>query len=547
MANTDGRLEGIGTPRAAEGWTLSLLTGPSRLHGANGLRTGPDERIYVAQVPGSRISAIDPDSGAIETICPIDGPVTAPDDLVFDEHGNMFVTEVTLGKVSMLAPDGSYCVVNGDMPVANPITMHQGRLIAGECRPGGRVMELDKDSGEARVFLEDAPMPNAFTVGPDGKLYMPMMATNEIWRIDVAGGAHEVVAGDLGVPNSVKFDSKGRIVSTQVASGEVLRIDPQTGAREVLANFAPGLDNCTFVGERLFVSGISGHVTEVLKGGKTRDLVPSGLQWPMGLAVGPGGELFIADGAYSYLLGPDGQRQTIGFLFFPGYPGFARGVAADGAGQWLTTNAGGQVMRWDLAAQDCEIVADGFEVLFGVARAPDGAAIFADGAAGRVLRAKDGTTEELASGLDRPMGVAIGPDSEIFVTESRGGTVVKISGGRAETVTDSLQEPQGIAVSAEHIFVLDTGARELLRFDPAGSDRQVIAHNLPLKAPLGITPKTLGGVGNLSGPMESFAGLAVSHTGSVLICGDAEGSVLSLSPRPNRLAEYKSPRLRQGH
>ena len=44
----------------AEGWRLERVTAPSRLFGANGLRTGPDGRVYVAQVTGSQISALDP-------------------------------------------------------------------------------------------------------------------------------------------------------------------------------------------------------------------------------------------------------------------------------------------------------------------------------------------------------------------------------------------------------------------------------------------------------------------------------------------------------
>ena len=38
----------------AEGWELERVTAPSRLFGANGLRTGPDGRIYIAQVTGSQ-------------------------------------------------------------------------------------------------------------------------------------------------------------------------------------------------------------------------------------------------------------------------------------------------------------------------------------------------------------------------------------------------------------------------------------------------------------------------------------------------------------
>lgn len=45
-------------PELAEGWQLERLTAPSRLLGANGLRTGPDGRIYIAQVTGSQISAL---------------------------------------------------------------------------------------------------------------------------------------------------------------------------------------------------------------------------------------------------------------------------------------------------------------------------------------------------------------------------------------------------------------------------------------------------------------------------------------------------------
>lgn len=535
MIDPGGRQHGLETARAAEGWALSRLCPPSRLHGANGIRTGADGRIYVAQVPGSRISAIDPDSGAIETICAIDGPITAPDDLVFDEAGNIFVTEITLGRVSMLSPDGDYRVINGDMPVANPITMHQGRLFAGECRPGGRVIELDVETGAPRIVLEDVPMPNAFAFGPDGWLYMPIMGTNEIWRVDVATGRREVVAGDLGVPDSVKFDSKGRIVTTQVATGQVLRIDPQSGTREVLAQLAPGLDNCTFVGERLFVSSISGQINEVLPGGNTRSLVPDGLQWPMGLAVGADGALFVADGAYSYLYAADGQardsaRQMIGFFMVPGYPGFARGVAADGPGQWLVTTANGQVMRWNPAGQASEVVAEGYGILFGVARTGGGTVVFADGSGGCVLRASGGKVETLASGLDRPMGVAIAGDGAVLVSENGGGRIARIAGGRCDTLADGLSEPQGIAVAGDRVLVLDSGSRELLSFALAGGGRQVLASGLPIKAPPGVTPRLLGAVGTMSGPMEPFAGIAVAGDGTVYIAGDAEGSVLALRP-----------------
>ena len=53
------------------------------LFGANGMRVGPDSRLYVAQAFGSQVSAIDVTSGALTTISPIGGSIVAPDDLAF--------------------------------------------------------------------------------------------------------------------------------------------------------------------------------------------------------------------------------------------------------------------------------------------------------------------------------------------------------------------------------------------------------------------------------------------------------------------------------
>ena len=106
MSLQTGRYTAAKPPSIAEGWSLERLTPPSRLFGANGLRTGPDGRIYVAQVSGSQISAIDVGTGQIETISAMGGDIVAPDDLVFDPQGNLYATEITEGRVSVRAPNG---------------------------------------------------------------------------------------------------------------------------------------------------------------------------------------------------------------------------------------------------------------------------------------------------------------------------------------------------------------------------------------------------------------------------------------------------------
>jgi DNA-binding beta-propeller fold protein YncE len=76
----------------ADGWRIERLTAPSRLFGANGLRTGPDGRIYVAQVTGSQISALDLETGLLDTVSAKGGDIIAPDDVAFDPSGNMYAT-----------------------------------------------------------------------------------------------------------------------------------------------------------------------------------------------------------------------------------------------------------------------------------------------------------------------------------------------------------------------------------------------------------------------------------------------------------------------
>jgi len=530
MSSSEGRYHVAGEAEPAEGWSLERLTPPSRLFGANGIRTGPDGRIYVAQVSGSQISAVDADTGAVETVCPMGGEIVAPDDLVFDADGNLYATEITEGRVSMRSPDGRTRVVYGDIPCANPITIDRGRLFAGECRPGGRIMELDLDGGAPRILLENVPMPNAMEVGPDGMLYFPVMGANEIWRVDPKGGAPEVVARDLGVPDAVKFDAQGFIVSTQVGSGEVLRIDPRTGERSVLATIAPGLDNLTFVGDRLFVSSISGQINEILADGRIRPVVPDGLQWPLGLAMGEDGILFVADGGFTYTLEPGGRLQSAGMLFTPGFPGYTRGVVAVGAGEYVVTTANGQVSRWRPGSRESQVLAEGFDRPYGVAVTGDGGAVFAEAGRGRVLGIRGGGTEVLAADLAEPTGVALAADGTCLVAEEGAGRVIRLAGGRVDTLLDGLLRPQGIAVRGELLYVVDAGAKELVECDLTSGRRRTLAAKLPVGAPPGVTPKFLRAIPPLSGPMGPFAGIAVGGDGTLYLSADAEGSVMALRP-----------------
>jgi sugar lactone lactonase YvrE len=523
----EGRSGAAGSPTLAAGWRMERLTAPSRLFGANGLRTGPDGRIYIAQVTGSQISALDVGTGQLETISAKGGEIVAPDDVAFGPHGDLYATEVMDGRVSVRGANGHTRVLRADIPSANGITVHQGRLFIGECREGGRLLELDLNGGAPKVLAENVPSPNAMEVGPDGLLYFPVMGANEIWRIGLDGGEPETVASGLGVPDSVKFDSAGLIVSTQVHSGQVLRIDPRSGEQTVLANLSPGLDNSTFVGDRLFVSNFTGEITEILADGSTEALLPGGLNWPLDLAVGADGRLYVADGTYFYVLGPDRALHTVGMLFTPGYPGFLRGLAAAGPGKFVVTTSGGQISRYRPTDGESDVLADGFDQLYGVAIAADGTIAAAELGAGRVVAIRNGRVDVIASGLAEPIGVAVAPDGGWLVSEAGAGRVVALTGLGRKTVAAEFDHPQGILVDGNRLYVVDAGARALVAVDLDDGSRHTIASGLPLGAAPGVVSKPLKGMPPFSGPQGPFAGITAGPDGTLYVSADADGSLLA--------------------
>jgi sugar lactone lactonase YvrE len=529
-AEYTSRYGAMPAPTLAQDWRLNRLTPSSRLFGANGLRTGPDGRVYIAQVTGSQISALELTTGAVEAISAKGGDIIAPDDVAFDSRGNLVATEVMDGRVSLRDPSGRTRVLRDDVPSANGITFYRDRLFIGECREGGRLMEFDLDGGPPRILAEDVPSPNAMEVGPDGLLYFPVMGANEIWRIDPErGGPHEVVASGLGVPDSVKFDSDGLIVSTQVASGQVLSIDPRTGEQRIIAQLSPGLDNCTFVDGRLIVSNFTGELTEIVGVGKTRTVLPGALNWPLDLAVGADGRVYVADGTYFYAVESDGTLQTVGMLFSPGYPGFLRGVVAAGPGEFVVTTSGGQVGRYRPGDDETKYLATGFDQLYGVALTAD-AVVAAEQGTGRLISVDaHGGVDVLATGLDMPVGVTVTRRGDVLVAESGAGRVVRVTPSGTEPVVEGLRRPHGLITVGDTLFIVDAGDKSVVGVDLGTAARTTIASGLPIGPPAGVEPKPLKGMPPFSGPQGPFAGIAAAPDGTLYVSADGDGSVLALS------------------
>jgi sugar lactone lactonase YvrE len=221
-----------------------------------------------------------------------------------------------------------------------------------------------------------------------------------------------------------------------------------------------------------------------------------------------------------------GALATAGMLFSPGYPGFLRGLAAAGPGEFVVTTSNGEVARYRPGDNESSILAEGFDQLYGVAVAPGDAVVVAELGAGRVLSIRAGEVDVLASGLLEPVGVALAPDGTCLVSEAGAGRIIRVGGGGP--LIEGLQRPQGLLVLGRQVYVIDAGARELVSVDLDSGTRATIAADLPVGAPPGVVPKPLRGMPPFSGPQGPFAGIAAGADGTLYLSADAEGSVLAL-------------------
>lgn len=334
-------------------WAPRRLNPPNPLWGSNGVAFGPDGRLYVAQFLAGQISAVDPATGDVEVVVPMDGPVQSPDDLAFGADGSMYIADLVPGRVWRRSPAGEYTLVSGDVANPNGIACVGDRLFVNEMKPDGRLLELFPQGGDPRVLTEGLALGNAMQLGPDGHLYYPHMMsgpnpllTGQVWRIPPDGGAPEVVADDVHQPVAVRFDRGGVLhVLSRGPEGIVTRIDLHGGgSRTLVTSGVVGLDNAAFDAEnRMFVSSYaSGGVTEMHPDGRTREIVPRGLDGPYGVTVDLGGRVYAAD--HYRVASPEPSREggvtTLSLLHF------SHGIVADGELLHLTSQFG-QVQTYD--------------------------------------------------------------------------------------------------------------------------------------------------------------------------------------------------------
>ena len=453
---------------------------------------------------------VDVETGEITEQWRAEQGAKGPDDVAFGPDGSPYWTDIVVGEVSRLGPDGSAEVIASLGAGVNPITFSSdGRLFVSQCFMGTVLYELDPEGeAEPRVLRDDLGPGcglNGMDWGEaDGRLYGPRWFRSEVVRLDVDSGDMETVADGFGVPAAVKFDSQGRLHVLDTLEGEVVRVDLESGEREVVGRADPGLDNLAFdKDDRLFVSSFAdGSLFEVLGAEENRTILDSGVNMPGGIEVLPDGELVLADFfALRRLEAATGTikssvRDVIGFSDL----GSVMSVHANDAGDLLVLTS-----WFDNAVRVWNVADDTLVQAFGDWQQPIDALMAGDRIAvsewgtGSVKWFDPETPEErtvVSEGIDGPAGLAF-TDGELFVTANGAGTVMHLASGdnlmsSHHVIADGLDQPEGIAVRDGKIFVVEAGAKRVTRIDIATEERTVLASGLDLQVPAtGAFPNTM--------------------------------------------------------
>jgi len=516
-------------PSAMPGWAVAYAQKPSPLIGANGIRLGPDGRLYVAQAFGSQISAVDVTTGTIDTIVPINGDILHPDDLAFDSQGTLYATEIETGRVNARLSDGTTRVIGDGLVFPNGITIHNDRIFMDEFRQGGGMYELYLDGRPRRLICDNLPMPNALCLGPDGYIYFPAVGVSEVWRVHVDGGQPQKFAGDIPMPIAVKVDAHGFVYVPSAMTGEVWKIDSKTGARSRVGVTRPGIDNIAFgkAGELYVSQCTDGGVTVFSENGDQRVLVDSAMLGPWGMGRARDGGVWVADGLSTGRIEPNGtvrRLSNIGHAF----PGFLRGIAESADGTLIASNSAGEVVRFRPGG-DRLVLASGIGQVMDIAEMSDGSIVACDADNGMLLTIKGKECAATAKNLGRPTGLDAAPDGGVYVTDTEGGRLLHVKEEHVAVVATGFMEPHGVVCRGDKAIVVDCGAKSLVAVALQGGAMDIIALNLPVGAPKGVVPNILKEIpASLPGPIVPFADVAAGGDGTLYVSGDGDRSILKI-------------------
>jgi sugar lactone lactonase YvrE len=512
--------------------------------------------VWVTQALSNRVVHLDLARGVITRLADETDaePLRVPDDIALGPDGNLYVSAMLDRAVVRMKQDGTDRKVIasnlGDgSSLTNGIAFNRdGRLFATDLsfadpsHPGG-MWELDPAGVKPPVpILRNLPAPEGFGFGPDGLAYVPEMFAGRIDVIDVDARTVRPLVGGFGYLVALKVDGAGRLVTMETDTGKLWRVDRTTGQRSFVAQGPPGLDNLVIAADgTIYTTNFAqGNVWRVDEGRHTMvpTLPQSALSLPFSLSEAPDGALVVGDfAAVTRLTGATPQRLSrllvdVGAAATPAKqiqlltPGAVQIGSAVYYSDFLPPD--GRILKRDLATGHRELVAKGFGFPWTVREGRPGHLLVGDQALGAVFDVElaTGRTVPVVQGLHSPSGLAFDPASGVlYVSDTGGGRVLAVNLSTPAPspflVATGLASPEGVTVDGDGtVLVVEGDTGRLFRVDPDGGRRRLVAS--------GLATKTVG----IGLPLLNYSSdVLVRRDGTILVSGDADGSLVELTRR----------------
>ena len=385
----------------------------------NGIAFGSDGHLYGAVFDDDYVFEVDPQTGTRFEDLGAGTPLDGPTGLTFGADGNLYVGSFETGQVLRFdGTTGAYLGVFAALP----------------------------DGGST----------SGLSFGPDGDLYVLVWycgpaecLSSDILRFDGTTGASKgsfIAPSDPHPvePHSLLFAPDGTLYVSSHRADEVLRYDGTTGAFLASAAIGGGLDGPFGLAlilpeattDLLVASHANGRVIRYhgATGAPVGNFViPSsgGLETPFGMAYGPDGNLYVANGispSTNSVLRYDGLSGVFIDVFCSGLPGPLTQITfGPDHNVYVSAGPAHLVVRCDGTTEEPEPFAgpgSPLDFAAGLTFGPDGNLYVGNWLGNQVLRYDGRTGAYLDAFATVPIagsdgnvgGVAFGPDGDLYVT-----------------------------------------------------------------------------------------------------------------------------------
>src|SRR5918992_4162114 len=262
---------------------VEIIAKGSSLRSANGFSFDSNDRLWVANGPGSQLVVMDKQGNILDRFRNADG-AQGLDDVAVAADGTVYWTERFSGAVKKLTPAGAIVTIAQLPPGANGITISpDGRIYVNTTILSDTLWEVFPDGSAPRLIAQNLGFPNAMDVGPDGLIYVPSWIVHKtVLKVNPDTGETTTAAAGFQSPLSVRFDLQGRMHVLDQIAHTIVRVDLTTGAKTPVTDIPPNADNFNFDSEgNLYVSSAEdGAIRRLRDNGKLKEINPAGMILP---------------------------------------------------------------------------------------------------------------------------------------------------------------------------------------------------------------------------------------------------------------------------